>query len=88
MNRLLFGKVVPLVLLGVLADLAQAQESRNFGCPAPREDALPPLCAPPPSEIEATAGEPVQISLTRSTRKVGPAPQRQRPAIFTRHSRW
>src|SRR5262249_30652302 len=64
MNRLLFGNVVLLVFLGVFPDPAQAQESGNFSCPAPREDALPALCAPPTSEIEAAAGEPVQISLT------------------------
>ena len=40
-------------------------QSARFGCPeVPRQDALPSLCAPPTSELEFAASEPITISLS------------------------
>jgi hypothetical protein len=65
MNRLLFNSAIFLGSLLVCNGLARAQEREPFGCPeTPREDALPQLCLPPTSEMEAAMGPPVQISLT------------------------
>jgi len=65
MNRLPFCNVTLLLFAGIFSNSAVAQEPQNSGCPEiPREDALPALCAPPTSEIEASAFPPVQIALT------------------------
>src|SRR5262252_7844621 len=65
MNRLLYNSVFFLVSVLVCTGVARAQEPEPFGCPVmPREDALPQLCLPPTSEMEAALGPPVQISLT------------------------
>ena len=53
------------VFVGVICSAVSAQETAGYGCPEiPREDALPMLCVPPTSEIEAAEGAPVVIALT------------------------
>jgi hypothetical protein len=64
-NRVLFPIVALLVSAAVCSCPALAQQSTAYGCPeVPREDALPFLCVPPTSEVEAISGPPVQVDLT------------------------
>lgn len=65
MNRPFVTVAVFLFSVSVCPRTASAQQSLPYGCPeVPREDALPELCVPPTSEMEATEASPVQISLT------------------------
>jgi len=63
MNRLSFN-VVAILFCASVSPCVLAQQLPTFGCPEiPREDALPSLCVPPTSELEAISLPPIQISL-------------------------
>ena len=65
MNRSLIMATVVAFSAFVAPQLTPGQESAPLGCSeVPREDALPALCVPPTSELEALEASPVQISLT------------------------
>jgi hypothetical protein len=65
MNRSLAAVVFFALLSFISSRPAFTQQTESFGCPeVPREDALPSLCVPPTSVMDAAGGPPVQISLT------------------------